>query len=937
MAAAQAFEDGQRTILEAIATGRPLPEVLERIVLLIEHQAEGLYCSILLLDRERGTVHHGAAPHLPRELVAGIDGAPIGPQAGSCGAAAYLGQAVVVEDIGTHPNWADYRHLVLPAGLRACWSSPIFASAGGDVLGTFAVYYREPRAPTALERGWVDRATYLAAIAISRDRAERAVRQADARYRQIVDTAYEGVWLIDADARTLLVNERAAKLLGFDADELIGRNILDFMDKPSREAAEGNFIQRVRTVSDQHQFRFRRKDGSHFWALISGSPIRDDKGHTAGALCMISDITELKSTEQALRQSEAEFRVVFENAGIGMALAGRDGRLLRTNPALQRFLGYSESELAARNFSDFTHPDDVHSDHDLYGRMTTGATESYQDERRYLRKDGAVLWGRLTATVVRPDKGKPLLAIGMIENVTDRRRMEEAVRSSERLRALIYDSVTDVLFYLGVEPDGRYRFLSVNQAFLRATGLAEQQVVGRTVDQVIPEPALSNVLGHYTRAIREHRTITWDEVTPYPAGTKYGEVSITPLFDGEGGCTNLVGTVHDVTDRRRAEERLAAQAAMLDRAKDAIVVRDVDGLVQSWNKGAERLYGWSSVEAIGRNVQELIYPDPQVFRETRARLLELGEWSGELAHMNKAGKPLIVEGSWTLIRDEQGQPRSVVAIHTDITEKKRLEAQVIRAQRLDSLGAQAAGIAHDFNNLLMVIGEGLSLALCDLGPDHPARESLKSVEKAAKHGASLTRQMLTFSGQHESSRKPVKLDRVVAEALGLLRASLPRTVRIETRLDAQAPEILADPTQIQQVVMNLGSNAGHAMTGRGTLEVRVELAVLDSPMTADSVVLPPGSYAKLVVADTGIGMDQATRERIFDPLFTTKPAGEGTGLGLSVVHGIVKSHQGGIAVRSAPGRGAEFSLYFPAAPRARAVSHVRGSPPPAENPPGGPG
>ncbi len=332
MAASQAFEEGQRTILEAVATGRPLAEVLEQIVLLIERQAEGLSCSILLLDRERGTVHHGAAPHLPQALVAGIDGQPIGPQAGSCGAAAYLGEAVVVEDIGTHPNWVDYRQLVLPAGLRACWSSPIFSRAGGDVLGTFAVYYREARAPTTLERSWVSQATHLAAIAICRDRAERAVRQADARYRQIVDTAYEGVWLIDADARTLLVNERTAKLLGFDADELVGRKIVDFMDEPSRQAAEGSFIQRVRTVSDQHQFRFRRRDGSYFWALISGSPIRDEKGHAAGALCMVSDITELKVTERALRQSEAEFRVVFENAGIGMALAGRGRQAAADQP-----------------------------------------------------------------------------------------------------------------------------------------------------------------------------------------------------------------------------------------------------------------------------------------------------------------------------------------------------------------------------------------------------------------------------------------------------------------------------------------------------------------------------------------------------------------------------------------------------------------------------
>ena len=453
------------------------------------------------------------------------------------------------------------------------------------MLGTFAMYYRARRGPTERERTWVGRATHLAAIAIARDRTERAVRQADARYRQIVDTAYEGVWLLDAEARTLLVNERTAKLLGFEEHELLGRRLVEFMDEPSRQAAEGSFIQRVRTVSDQHQFRFRRKDGTCFWALMSGSPIRDDKGHASGALCMMTDITELKHTEQALRQSEAEFRVVFENAGIGMGLAGRDGKLLRTNPALQRFLGYSEGELCERNFSDFTHPDDLQSDEELYERLTSGAADSYQSERRYLRKDGGVVWGRLTASVVRPEKGKPLLAIGMIENVSERRRMEEAVRSSERLRALIYDSVTDILFYIGVEPQNRYRFLSVNQAFLRATGLKEDQVVTRLVDDVIPGPAAEQVLAHYARAIREHRTVTWDEVTAYPAGVKYGEVSITPLFDADGVCTNLVGTVHDVTERRKAQERLAAQAAMLDKAKDAIIVRDVDGLIQQLEQG----------------------------------------------------------------------------------------------------------------------------------------------------------------------------------------------------------------------------------------------------------------------------------------------------------------------------------------------------------------
>jgi len=171
-----AFEEGQREVLESIAMGSPLAEVLEQIVLLIEHQGDGMLCSILLLDRESGRVHHGAAPHLPRELNQGIDGAPIGPTEGSCGAAAYLGRSVIVEDIATHPNWASYQQLAIPFGLRACWSTPILAAHRAEVLGTFAMYYREPRAPSARERHWVNRATHLASIAISRDRAETMAR-----------------------------------------------------------------------------------------------------------------------------------------------------------------------------------------------------------------------------------------------------------------------------------------------------------------------------------------------------------------------------------------------------------------------------------------------------------------------------------------------------------------------------------------------------------------------------------------------------------------------------------------------------------------------------------------------------------------------------------------------------------------------------------------
>jgi PAS domain S-box-containing protein len=478
----------------------------------------------------------------------------------------------------------------------------------------------------------------------------------------------------------------------------------------------------------------------------------------------------------------------------------------------------------------------------------------------------------------------------------------------------MYSSVSDVVFYIGVEPDNRFRFLSVNPAFSRATGLDEAQVVGRSLEEVIPEPSRTLVVGNYLRAIQERRTVTWDEVTKYPNGVKYGEVSIAPIFDGSGRCTNLVGSVHDITERRQAEQRLVSQAALLDKAKDAIMVRDLDGVVRYWNKGAERVYGWSSAEAVGRDIVTLIYGDTNAFESAQQRLVADGQWSGELLHHTKSGRQLVIEASWTLIQDEQEGTRSVLVINSDITARKRLEAQVFRAQRLESLGTLAGGIAHDFNNLLTVIGGNLQVALANLATAHPASDALSEAERATSRGADLVRQLLTFSRRQEPKRTVTKLEPLVVEALGLLRVTIPKTVQVKTRFGSDVPAVLADPIQIHQIVMNLGTNAVHAMSGKaGSLEVRLERAVLETDLATPATVLRPGTYARLVVADSGSGIDDATLEHIFDPFFTTKVEGQGTGLGLSVVHGIVRNHDGAIVVRSTPGRGTEFELYFPAA------------------------
>ncbi|HET9933636.1 MAG TPA: PAS domain S-box protein, partial [Polyangiaceae bacterium] len=559
------FEAAQLEIIEQIAMGKSLPETLERIVRLAEGRTEEGLCTVLLLG-EGERIVSGVAPSLPDTFANVYVGRVIGPEEGSCGAAMALQTGIFVRDIATHPNWVKYREVALSLGLKSCWSMPILSSNGG-VLGAFALYYREPREPSEREVAWVQRASHLAAIAVMRDRAEQALRASEARYRQIVDTAYEGVWSVDAQARTLFVNARAAELLGYSVEEMLGKSLFDFMEPEARVLAEGQMLRRFQKISEQHEFKFRRKDGSPLWVLVAASPLLDERGVAAGALGMLTDITRLKHAEATLRDSEVELRTIFENAAIGIALVDEEGRPRRSNPALQKMLGYSGEELAKMRFAEFTHPEDAGSDLDSYRRMLSGEISSYQMEKRFIHRSGKIVWGRLTASFVRVEGGA-LLGIGMVE---------------------------------------------------------------------------------------------------------------------------------DITAHKVAQARISAQAALLDQATDAILIRSAEGVIEYWNRGAQRLYGWSSEEVVGRNVVDFLYGDPAPFLLAQKRLLAEGAWSGELVQQTQSGQQVTVECRWTLARDEGDGIGKVLAINTDVTEKKRLEAQIISAQRMESLGTLAGGIAHDFN------------------------------------------------------------------------------------------------------------------------------------------------------------------------------------------------------------------------------------------------
>jgi PAS domain S-box-containing protein len=377
--------------------------------------------------------------------------------------------------------------------------------------------------------------------------------------------------------------------------------------------------------------------------------------------------------------------------------------------------------------------------------------------------------------------------------------------------------------------------------------------------------------------------------------------------------------------RKQAEMRLRRLSRAVEQSPASVIVTDTAGNIEYVNPKFTELTGYAPEEVIGRNPRILKsgHTSPEGYRELWASITSGREWRGELHNKKKNGELFWESVSISPIRDADGKITNFLAVKEDITERKRaeteqarLETQLRQAQKMEAVGTLAGGIAHDLNNTLVPVLGLVELTLEEAPADSLARANLEMVIAAAERSKDLVNQILAFSRQDAPERKPVKLCRVIKETLSFLRASLPRTVEIRQKLDETLGPVLADATQIHQILLNLGSNAGDAMGLKGgVLEVVLERAEVDEGLASSGPTLRPGPHAKIVVSDTGAGMDEKTLERIFDPFFTTKSVGEGTGMGLSVVHGIVESHDGAITVTSEAGRGTSFEIYLPVSKR----------------------
>jgi PAS domain S-box-containing protein len=503
---------------------------------------------------------------------------------------------------------------------------------------------------------------------------------------------------------------------------------------------------------------------------------------------------------------------------------------------------------------------------------------------------------------------------------------EQQLAASEARLAGIIESAKDAI--LVTEADRRITL--VNAAAERMFRCPAADALGQPLIRFLPrevapvdggpdDPSVTSLVRAGSRGVRA-------DGTEFPLEASYSRVEV-------GGRKIYTVVVRDVTERHKAEAALREQAALLAKANDAILVQDLDDRITFFNPSAARLYEWTAAEAVGRSAEELLHKPGQKAEREEARrtLLAKGEWKGELRQVTKTGKELTIESHWTLVRDDDGRPHSKLVINADITERKRLEAQLLQAQRMESVGVLAGGVAHDFNNMLTVITGCSEILLNRAETDQESRELIEEIRKAGERAALLTRQLLAFSRKQILRNVVLDLNVLIHDMEKLLRRLIGEDIDLAAVLAPGGAWVRADPGQLQQVIMNLAVNARDAMPTGGHLTIATHHVNFDPGYTAAHPYVRPGPYVLLAVTDTGVGMDAATQEHIFDPFFTTKGVGQGTGLGLATVYGIVKQSDGSIEVYSEPGHGTAFKIYLPRIDEAAAL---RTPPETAAVPPG---
>jgi two-component system cell cycle sensor histidine kinase/response regulator CckA len=747
-----------------------------------------------------------------------------------------------------------------------------------------------------------------------RTRVEESLRRSEEQYRLMFEANPNPMWFFDTETLAFLaVNDAAVRKYGYSREEFLAMRSVDIrpeedvqvhVESVKKATAAGG-------VAQAGVRRHLRKDGSLMYVEVTSQPL-DFEGQPAQVVLML-EVTERVAAEQALRQSEARYRELVENAHELIATVDLESRFTSVNTAFAKALGYSRHELIGKSLRDFVPPDQ----HAVLDHARTAELEREVESNTYehdvIARDGRRITLEVASRLTEVD-GAPMGVQAICRDISERRDAERSLRAAEERYRTLVEGLPLVTFTRAPTPEAPMTYMSpqVEQLFgyrpeewLEDPELFRKLIHPDDLERLREADASGARFNRFRMTRRDGR-----EVWVYDERNVVRDESGNPLYEQ--------GFWLDITDRQRFASELRESQELyrlvVENTRDLVGIFDPDGRFLFASPSHAAVLGYSPEELVGRHASEFRHPDDGGSVSTAAADPDAasGGMTMRLRLLHKDGHYVVIEGFVVPIFNPDGSLRMVLATGRDVSDRLRaddLAEQLRQAQKMEAIGRLAGGIAHDFNNLLTVITGYSDLARIrtDVGQIH---EAIEQISAAAKTGSALTGQLLAFSRHQVVQPRVLDPSAAIRKAERLLDRLIGEDVLLELQLDPGLMSITADPTQVEQVLLNLATNAREAMPEGGRLAIEGRNVTVDEESMPILVGLEPGSYVVISVSDTGVGMDEATRARIFEPFFTTKE--DGTGLGLPTVYGILTQSGGRVLVETEPGVGTTFRLVFPA-------------------------
>ena len=757
-----------------------------------------------------------------------------------------------------------------------------------------------------------------------RKRADEALRESQALYHTLVEQMPAGVFRKDRAGRYVFANSWFCQLRGLEADQIVGRtpDELVAVEEAAHSQTRPEILQLLRDGSKHHEEILRTGEpiqveevyptagGGKRYLHVVKSAVFGSDGQIVGTQGIQFDVTERKQAEAALEESRQMLRSILDTIPVSVFWKDTEGRYLGCNQPFARDAGFdSPEQLTGKNDHDMAWKDHA----DLYRaddqQVIASGVPKLQYEEPQTTSAGAQLWLRTSKIPLRDAEGRIIGVLGTYEDITERKQAEKALNYERDLWRELLDNTPDHIYF----KDTQSRFIKSSKALALQFGVeSPDEMVGKTDFDFFTEAHARPAYEDEQEIIRtgrpmiakEEREVWRDGHITWASSTKM------PLRDGTGKIIGIMGISRDITERKQAEEKLKLFRLLIERSNDAIeVVDSATGRFLDANESGCRALGYTRDELLSLTVFDLM---PEVnralFDATNAQIKRAGHATLETLRRRKDGMTYPVEVSLSSVTLDR---EYTVAIVRDITERRKLEAQFRQAQKMEAIGQLAGGVAHDFNNILgVIIGYG-DLITEDLEPDSPLRKYVEEIRHAAVRATGLTQQLLVFSRKKKVQLVVLDLNDTVKNLDKMLRRLIGENIEMMVVPGKEIGRIKADTGYIGQVLMNLAVNARDAMPNGGKLTIATDNVTLDENYTRTHTGIIPGDYVMLTVSDTGTGMTKEVKARLFEALFTTKPAGKGTGLGLATCQTIVQQSGGHIDVVSEVGKGTTFKIYFP--------------------------